>query len=228
MTQFKDKSKKHNTNINSGLFTYPVLMASDILLYDTNFVPVGEDQKQHVEICRDIALRFNNLYGEDSFKIPEPYITSSGARIMDLQDPSKKMSKSNLNSNHLGVISILDSPQDINNKIKKAITDSENQIKFSNHKPAINNLLNIFCAIKNLDQDSCESYFKNKNYGELKKILSQEIINLLTPIQDKYHELSRKENQDYINQLILSGQQKASELAQKKLKLIKNKIGFCF
>jgi tryptophanyl-tRNA synthetase len=220
MTQFKDKSKKYHENVNAGLYTYPVLMAADILLYDTDLVPVGIDQKQHVEIARDIANRFNSIYGE-SFKLPDAYINPVGAKIMDLQEPNKKMSKSNINS---GVIFLFDSPEIINNKIKRAVTDSDNKIFFDESKPGVSNLLNIFSAAKNISLEETENIFKNKNYGELKNQTARAIIDLLSPIQEKYKKLSQ--NQNYLDKIILQGKQKASERAAKKLKEIKNKIGF--
>ena len=218
MTQFKDKSRKHSDNINAGLFTYPVLMAADILLYNTDFVPTGADQKQHVELCRNIAQRFNNIYGE-IFKIPEPYINKTGARIMNLQEPNKKMSKSDQD----GVIFLFDEPNVILNKIKKAVTDSDNKIFYSEQKPGISNLLNIYACAKNISINDAEKYFIDKNYGELKKIIGEAVLELIEPIQKKYLELEK--NKDYVDSLIKKGAERASNLARKKLYKIKKKIG---
>lgn len=218
MTQFKDKSKKHSDNINAGLFTYPVLMAADILLYDADFVPTGADQKQHIEICRDIAQRFNNIYG-DVFKIPEPLINKTGARIMNLQEPNKKMSKSDQD----GVVFLFEDKNIILNKIKKAVTDSDSKIYFSDEKPGISNLLNIYACTRNIDINQAEDYFINKNYGELKKVVGEAVVELLEPIQKRYSELAKEK--DYIDQLIKSGAERAKRITQKKLYKIKKKIG---
>ena len=218
MTQFKDKSKKHSDNINAGLFTYPVLMAADILLYGADFVPTGADQKQHIEICRNIAQRFNNIFG-DIFKIPEPLINKTGARIMNLQEPNKKMSKSDQD----GVIFLFEEKNVILNKIKKAVTDSGNKICFAEEKPGVSNLLNIYASAKNLDISQAENYFANKNYGELKKIVGEAVIELLEPIQKKYLELEKEK--DYVDNLIKIGAERARKLAQKKLYKVKKKIG---
>lgn len=218
MTQFKDKSKKHSDNINAGLFTYPVLMTADILLYDADLVPTGADQKQHIEICRDIAQRFNNIYG-DIFKIPEPLINKTGARIMNLQEPNKKMSKSDQD----GVVFLFEDKNIILNKIKKAVTDSDNKIYFSDEKPGISNLLNIYACAKNIDINKAEDYFIDKNYGELKKIVGEAVVELLEPIQKRYSELAKEK--DYIDKLIKSGAERAKKIAQKKLYKIKKKIG---
>ncbi len=218
MTQFKDKSQKHSDNINAGLFTYPVLMAADILLYDTDLVPTGLDQKQHVEICRDIAQRFNNLYGE-TFKIPQPLINKNGAKIMNLQEPNKKMSK----SDESGTIFLLDEPNVIMNKIKKSVTDSDNKIIYSEDKPGISNLLEIYCCCKNISISEAENLFADKNYGQFKICVAKAIIELLEPIQKKYKEL--EQNKDYVDALIKSGMEKASRIAYKKLEKVKRKVG---
>lgn len=218
MTQFKDKSQKHSDNINAGLFTYPALMAADILLYDTDFVPTGQDQKQHVELCRDIAQRFNKLYGE-TFKIPQPLIKSIGAKIMNLQDPTKKMSKSEEN----GTIFLLDEPNVIMNKIKKSVTDSDNRIICTKDKPGITNLLEIYCCCKNISISEAENLFADKNYGQFKISVAEAVIELLEPIQKKYKEL--EQNKDYVDALIKSGMEKASRIAYKKLEKVKRKVG---
>lgn len=218
MTQFKDKSQKHSDNINAGLFTYPVLMAADILLYDADFVPIGADQKQHIEICRDIAQRFNKIYG-DTFKLPEPIINKNGARIMNLQQPDKKMSKSETS----GTIFLFDEPNEIMNKVKRAVTDSDNKIIYSQDKPGISNLLNIYCSAKNISIEQAQNFFADKNYGQFKTIVAQAIIELIDPIQKKYKELAQ--NKDYIDKLIKIGMEKASNIAYKKLDKVKRKVG---
>lgn len=218
MTQFKDKSQKHSDNINAGLFTYPVLMAADILLYDAEYVPTGADQKQHVEICRDIANRFNQIYG-DTFTVPEPLINESGAKIMNLQQPEKKMSK----SDDTGVIFLFDEPNLIMNKIKRAVTDSDSKIYCSPDKPGITNLLKIYSSAKKISIEQTEKFFSDKNYGQLKTYVGEAVIELLEPIQKKFVELQNEK--DYIDKLILTGKQRASEIAHKKLQKVKRKIG---
>ena len=193
MTQFKEKSLSHADNINAGLFTYPVLMAADILLYQTDLVPVGEDQRQHLEITRDIASRFNGIYG-DVFKIPEAYIGKVGARIMALQDPNRKMSKSDENKNN--TIALLDEPAVIMNKIKRAMTDSENEVRYSEDKPGIRNLLDIYCAVTGESIQAAEKEFANAGYGTFKKAVGEAVVANLEPIQQKVKELEK--NQDYI------------------------------
>lgn len=221
MTQFKDKSLKHADNINAGLFTYPVLMASDILLYKANLVPVGEDQKQHLEITRDIAQRFNKLYGE-TFIIPEPYIRKSTARIMGLQDPTSKMSKSSTNVND--VIFLDDEPEVIMNKIKKAVTDSENIVKYDvENKPGISNLMCIYGAITGKNEKEIEEEFAGKGYGAFKTAVGEKIIERLKPVQEKYKELLK--NPEYIEEIYTKGARKARELASKTLEEVKSKIG---
>lgn len=221
MTQFKDKSLKHTDNINAGLFTYPVLMASDILLYKANLVPVGEDQKQHLEITRDIAQRFNKLYGE-TFIIPEPYIRKSTARIMGLQDPNSKMSKSATNVND--VIFLDDEPEVIMNKIKKAVTDSENIVKYDvENKPGISNLMCIYGAITGKNEKEIEEEFAGKGYGAFKTAVGEKIIERLKPVQEKYKELLK--NPEYIEEIYTKGARKARELASKTLEEVKSKIG---
>ena len=186
MTQFKDKSKK-NVNFSAGLFTYPVLMAADILAYDADIVPVGIDQKQHVEITRDIALRFNKKYGE-TFKIPEPLISDSGTKIMDLVNPEIKMSKSN--ENQKGVIRLLDDPETIRKKIMSATTDSGCEVKFDPiNKPGVSNLMNIYVSLTNKTLDEVEKEFSNSNYGEFKKAVADVVVEELVKIQNKYNEI---------------------------------------
>ena len=185
MTQFKDKSKKQD-NVKVGLFDYPVLMAADILLYDADFVPVGEDQRQHLEITRDIAKRFNTTYNEEIFKLPEGFITENGARIMSLQDPTKKMSKSDSNTN--GFISLLDPRETIIKKFKKAVTDSENIVKYSDEKPGIQNLINIYSAITGKTYNEIEKEFEGCGYGQFKQAVGNAVADTLEPIQKRYYD----------------------------------------
>lgn len=222
MTQFKEKSQKHAENINAGLFTYPVLMAADILLYQTDLVPVGEDQRQHLEIARDIALRFNNIYG-DVFKIPEGYIPKAGARIMGLQDPTKKMSKSE-SDNDNNVIHILDDLNQITNKIKRSVTDSDNEVRYSPEKPGISNLLNIYCAITGKTIEQAEKDFVGKGYGDFKSAVAEVVVSELRPVQERFKELSA--DKSYIDDVIKNGADKANYLAQKTLRKVQKKVGF--
>lgn len=222
MTQFKEKSQKHSENINAGLFTYPVLMAADILLYQTDLVPVGEDQRQHLEIARDIALRFNNLYG-DVFKIPEGYINKVGARIMGLQEPSKKMSKSEKDNDN-NVIYLLDDLNLIRNKIKRSVTDSDNCVKYSEDKPGIGNLLNIYCAVTEKTIEEAEKEFDGKGYGFFKEAVADVVVDEIRPIQERFKQLSA--DKDYIDGVIKSGAEKASYIANKTLRKVYKKIGF--
>lgn len=222
MTQFKEKSQKHADNINAGLFTYPTLMAADILLYQADLVPVGEDQRQHLEITRDIALRFNNIYG-DVFKVPEAYIGKVGARIMGLQEPKKKMSKSE-SDNDNNVIYLLDDINVIANKIKRSVTDSDNEIKFSEDKPGISNLINIYCSVTNKSIEETEKEFSGKGYGFFKSAVADVVVDEIKPIQDKYKQL--KEDKEYIDKVIKEGAEKASYIANKTLRKVYKKIGF--
>lgn len=220
MHQFKEKSK-NKENFTAGLFTYPVLMASDILIYDTDYVPVGIDQKQHVELARDIAIRFNNKYG-DTFKVPEPVISSTGTKIMDLIAPTKKMSKSSDNQN--GVIRLLDDPEIIRKKIMKATTDSESIVRFDEeNKPGISNLINIYSALTNKSIDEIENEFKDANYGTFKKCVCDVVIEELSKIREKYFEYL---NSDIIDKILEEGRQKSRMYAKAKYEAVKNKIGF--
>lgn len=220
MHQFKEKSK-NKENFTAGLFTYPVLMASDILIYDTHYVPVGIDQKQHVELARDIAIRFNNKYG-DTFKVPEPVISSTGTKIMDLITPTKKMSKSSDNQN--GVIRLLDDPEIIRKKIMKATTDSESIVRFDEeNKPGISNLINIYSALTNKSIDEIENEFKDANYGTFKKCVCDVVIEELSKIREKYFEYL---NSDIIDKILEEGRQKSRMYAKAKYEAVKNKIGF--
>ncbi len=220
MTQYKDKVSHHQDNINTGLLTYPVLMASDILLYQTDLVPVGQDQKQHLELCRDIAIRFNNLYG-DVFKVPDPYIPEVGARVMSLQEPSKKMSKSDINPNNY--IALLDTPDMIRRKVKRAVTDSDNSIFYREDKEGICNLLTIYSCLANEKIQFTEERFKRKGYGELKSEVAEIIIDTLNPIRDKYNYLI--ENMDYVENIYAEGANKAYELSTLTLEKVKSKLG---
>lgn len=221
MTQFKDKSAKHADNINSGLFTYPVLMAADILLYQADLVPVGEDQKQHLEITRDIAQRFNSIYGE-TFKIPEAYIQGVAARVMGLQDPSSKMSKSSKIENDS--IFLDDEPEVILKKFKKSVTDSENIVRYDiQNKPGISNLISIYSAITGKSKEDIENEFTGKGYGEFKTAVAESVIEELRPLQEKYKNL--KDNPDYLEKIYRKGAEKSHAIAHKTLKDVYKKIG---
>jgi tryptophanyl-tRNA synthetase len=221
MTQFKDKSKKHADNINAGLFTYPVLMAADILLFQSDVVPVGSDQKQHLEITRDIAERFNSIYG-DVFTIPEPYIGKVGARIMSLQEPSKKMSKSDENPN--ASIYLMDDPDTIIRKFKRAVTDSDNEIRYSEEKPGIRNLIDIYSSATGKTIPEIEKEFASSGYGDFKLAVGEAVVSLLKPIQDKFAELSK--DKAYINSIIKNNADKANYYANKTLRKVQKKVGF--
>lgn len=220
MTQFKDKSRKNADNINAGLFTYPVLMAADILLYDSDEVPVGEDQMQHLEIARDIAKRFNNIYG-DTFKIPRGDLTPT-LRIMGLQDPNSKMSKSG--ENPLDAIYILDTKEEVENKIKKAVTDSDAKIYLDKeNKPGIYNLLLIYSEFKGIDINKAAEYFKDSSYKDFKEEVAKAVNEKLEPIRKKY--LKIYEDEEYIKKVLDDGKNKANEIANKKIEEVYKKIG---
>ncbi len=221
MTQFKDKSAKHADNINTGLFTYPVLMAADILLYQADLVPVGKDQMQHLEITRDIANRFNGIYG-DVFTIPEGYVGKSGAKIMSLQDPSKKMSKSDENPN--ASIFLLDDKDTVMRKFKKAVTDSDGVIAYSDNKPGIKNLIDIYCAVTTKTPDEAVKEFAGLGYGALKEIVGEAVVAELAPLQARFEELGK--NKDYIDRIIKDNAAEASYYANKTLRKVKKKVGF--
>ena len=220
MTQFKEKSAKHADNINAGLFTYPVLMAADILLYQTDFVPVGKDQKQHLEITRDIAERFNSIYG-DVFTIPEPYIGKAGAKIMSLQDPSKKMSKSDENIN--GSIYLMDDPDTIARKCKRAVTDSGSEVRYSEQKPGVSNLLEIYSGCLGKSMEEAEKDFAGKGYGDFKTGVAEAVISVLKPLQEEDNRLQKEK--DYIDSLIKENDEKAAYFANKTLRKVKKKLG---
>ena len=219
MTQFKEKSK-NKENVSVGLFTYPILMASDILLYDADVVPTGIDQKQHVELARNLAERFNKKYG-DTFKIPEPLIPKIGAKIKDLQEPTKKMSKSS--TNQKGIIYLLDDETTIRKKIMSAVTDSEGKVYFDEEKkPGISNLLTIYSYFKNISIKETEEYFKDYNYGNLKKEVADILVENLTKIQDKYNQII---NSEELDKILDEGKRITNEYAKKKYEEIRKKVG---
>ena len=220
MTQFKDKSKNMK-NINSALFSYPVLMAADILLYNADLVPVGADQKQHLELARDLAGRFNTKYS-DTFNIPEPFIPEKGARIMSLQEPNKKMSKSDENMNN--IISLLDSESQVIKKINRSVTDSDNKILCKNDKAGISNLLNIYASVSGKSIIELEQEYDGKSYSKFKSDLSENIIQLLKPIQVKYNEIIN--DKKWLEDLLISGSEKASFIARKTMSKVYRKVGF--
>ena len=221
MTQFKDKCAKHADNINAGLFTYPSLMAADILLYQTDLVPVGEDQRQHMELTRDIAQRFNGIYG-DVFKVPDAYIGKVGARVMALQEPTKKMSKSDENQNN--IITLMDDPKVIMNKMKRAMTDSDTEVRFAEEKPGISNLLSIYCAVTGKTIAESEKEFAGVGYGTFKTAVGEAVVAELEPVQKRVKELEA--NKDYLDAIIKSGAEKASRLADRTLTKVQKKVGF--
>ena len=215
MTQFKDKSAKHADNINAGLFTYPVLMAADILLYQADVVPVGNDQKQHLEITRDIAERFNNIYG-DVFTIPEGYYGKVGARIMSLQDPSRKMSKSDENPN--ASIYLLDDPDTIMRKCKRAVTDSEGQILYRDEQPGVKNLIDIYSACLGKTPEETVREFDGKGYGDFKIAVGEAVVSVLKPLQDEVARLEK--DKAYLDGIIKANAEKAGYFANKTLRKV--------
>ena len=221
MTQFKEKSQKSDENLNSGLFTYPVLMASDILLYGTDVVPVGDDQKQHLELARDVAQRFNFKYS-DTFKIPEPLIKDFGARIMSLQNPESKMSKSDSNEN--SYILLLDSSDAIRRKIKRAVTDTIGVVAYNDDQLGIKNLLTIYSIFSGKDMADIIEQYKGQGYGTFKEELAEVIIAGLTPIQERYNEIRNDKN--YLEKVYTEGAIKAQYEAEKTLRKVYKKVGF--
>ena len=221
MTQFKDKSAKHADNINAGLFTYPVLMAADILLYQADVVPVGIDQMQHLELTRDLAQRFNNIYG-DVFTVPEAYIGKVGAKIMSLQDPTKKMSKSDENPN--ASIYLMDDPDTIMRKFKRAVTDSEAQILYRDEQPGIKNLIDIYCACTGKTPDEVVKEFDGQGYGVFKPAVGEAVVSVLKPLQDEVARLSKEKA--YIDGIIKNNGEKAQYFANKTLRKVQKKVGF--
>jgi len=220
MTQFKDKSAKHKDNITAGLFTYPVLMAADILLYQTDLVPVGADQKQHVELCRDIAQRFNGVYSP-TFTQPEPFIPKMGARIMSLGNPENKMSKSDPD----GCIYLMDKPEDVMRKFKRAVTDSETLVKFDPaNKPGISNLLTIYCTATGKSLEEAEDEFAGQGYGVFKPAVGEAVVELMRPIREEAERLLS--DKAYLEGVYRDGAQKAQYMANKTLSKVYRKIGF--
>lgn len=221
MTQFKDKSAKHADNINAGLFTYPVLMAADILLYQADVVPVGIDQMQHLELTRDIATRFNNIYG-DVFTIPDAYIGKVGAKIMSLQDPAKKMSKSDENPN--GSIYLMDDPDTIMRKCKRAVTDSEASVAYRDEQPGVKNLIDIYSACTGKTPAEVVREFEGRGYGDFKMAVGESVISVLKPLQDRVKELEK--DKSYIDSVIKNNSEKAQYFANKTLRKVQKKVGF--
>ena len=221
MTQFKDKSAKNADNINGGLFTYPALMAADILLYQADYVPVGEDQKQHCELTRDVAIRFNNLYGE-TFKVPEPYIPKVGARIMSLSNPESKMSKSDPG----GCVFLLDKPEDIARKFKRAVTDSDTErcVHFDpEHKPGVSNLMNIYSSVTGRSFEEIEREFDGQGYGVFKPAVGEAVVEALRPIREEAERMIA--DKAYLQQVYTDGAQRASFVARRTLRKVYKKVG---
>ncbi|GGZ14059.1 tryptophan--tRNA ligase [Shewanella fodinae] len=224
MTQFKDKSQRHANNVNVGLFDYPVLMAADILLYQANLVPVGQDQKQHLELTRDIAIRFNNAYG-DTFTVPEPFIPELGAKVMALQEPTKKMSKSDDNRNN--VIGLLEDPKAVMKKLKKAMTDSEEPpvVRFDvENKPGVSNLLSLMSGVTGESVQTLEAQFEGKMYGHLKTAAGDAVVAMLEPLQQRYQQY--RQDTSFLNQILHEGAEKARVRANATLKSTYDKLGF--
>ena len=223
MTQFKDKSAKHADNVNAGLFTYPSLMAADILLYKADLIPVGADQKQHLEITRDIAARFNNIYG-DVFTIPDGFIPKVGARVMSLQEPTKKMSKSDENVN--AWVAILDKPEDIMRKFKRAVTDSEAEVAFRDGKDGVNNLMGIYSAVTGKSLEKITEEFAGKGYGDFKTAVGEAVVEELRPVRERFDELMK--NRDFLTETWRKGAENAEKLANRTLSKVMKKIGFIY
>jgi len=221
MTQFKEKADKQKEQVSVGLFTYPALMAADIVLYDTDLVPVGEDQKQHLEYTRDLVQRVNKLYGDDTLKMPTPSIPQVGARVMGLDDPTKKMSKSEDKPNH--AVNLLDPPKVILKKIKRATTDSLRDIRFDEERPGVYNLLSIYQAFTGQSQAESESHFAGKGYGDLKKELGEVVVEGLKPIQTRYAELTA--DPAYLDSLLAQSADKIRPIAERTLKRVQEKVG---
>lgn len=221
MTQFKDKSRKHTDNINAGLYSYPVLMAADILLYDTALVPVGDDQKQHLELTRDVAQRFNSVHGE-IFKIPEPFIPPVGARVMGLQTPEAKMSKSDVNEGN--GIYLLDEPKRITKKIKRAVTDSDSVVKASDDKPGVTNLLNIFSAVTGRSIAELEADYGDSGYGRFKTDCAEAVVAFMEPMQARYQEIMQ--DAAWLDQILAKSAAAARERGNRKLRQVHEALGF--
>lgn len=218
MTQFKEKGRKQRENVNVGLFDYPVLMASDILLYRTDLVPVGEDQKQHLELTRDVAMRFNRDYGE-TFRIPEPFIPKVGARIMSLSDPLKKMAKSDENPN--GTIALLDDADTIRRKLKRAVTDSGTEVRFDTSRPAVTNLLTIYQILTQKTPHEIEEHFAGKGYAQLKGELAEVVVEFLQPFQERFHSI----NDEELDRILEQGRERASNVARATMEEVKTRLG---
>lgn len=221
MTQFKDKSEKHPENVNVGLFAYPMLMAADILLYQANYVPIGVDQKQHLEITRNIADRFNGLYGE-TFTLPEPFIGKTGAKIMSLQEPTKKMSKSDTNAK--AFISVLDDTDTIVRKIKSAVTDSEARVYYAEGKDGVNNLMGIYSCCTGKDFAEIEKEFDGKGYGDFKAAVAEAVAAELAPVREEFNRLIA--DKSYLNACMEAGAQKAARVANRTLRKAMKRVGF--
>ena len=221
MTQFKDKSAKHADNINAGLFTYPCLMAADILLYNADYVPIGADQKQHLELARNVAERFNGLYSP-TFVVPEGLIPKTGARIMSLQDPTKKMSKSDENT--AGFITMLDTPNQIMKKFKRAVTDSEACVRYSEGKDGINNLMGIYSCITGKSYEEIEKEFEGRGYGDFKTAVGEAVVAELEPIQKRYNELIR--DKAYLEKCYSEAAPRAEAIARRTLQKVMKKVGY--
>lgn len=221
MTQFKDKAASHADNVNAGLFTYPCLMAADILAYQADLVPVGADQKQHLELTRNIAVRFNGVYG-DTFRVPDPYIPKAGARVMSLQEPGKKMSKSDTNAN--AWVAVLDKPEDVMRKFKRAVTDSEACVRYAEGKDGINNLMGIYAVMTGKSFAEIEREFEGKGYGDFKMAVGESVVNALRPIQERYQELIK--DKAYLEKCYTESAQTALRISQRTLDKAMRKIGY--
>lgn len=221
MTQFKDKSARHADNVNVGLFSYPTLMAADILLYQADYVPIGDDQKQHLELTRDIAERFNGIYG-DTFVLPKPFIGKAGARVRSLQEPEKKMSKSD--PNEKSFISMLDAPEAIVKKIKSAVTDSEACVRYAEGKDGVNNLMGIYSCCTGMDFEAIEAEFAGKGYGDFKAAVAEAVVEQLRPIREEYERLMA--DKAYLTECAAQGAEKAQRVAYKTLAKVMRKVGF--
>ncbi len=220
MTQFKQKSQQHADNITSGLFTYPVLMAADILLYQADAVPVGADQKQHVELCRDVAQRFNGIYG-DVFTLPEPFIPKIGARVMSLADPANKMSKSDPD----GCVFLMDAPDAVRRKFKRAVTDCDSSVRFDREaKPGVSNLLTIFCAATGSTLEQAEAEFAGQGYGAFKSAVADAVIALTDPIRTESQKLMQ--DKAYLENIYRDGAARAAAIARRTLRKVYKKVGF--
>ncbi len=220
MTQFKDKSAKHADNVNAGLFTYPALMAADILIYNADLVPVGVDQKQHLEMTRNVAQRFNNLYSP-TFTLPEPYISKTGAKIMSLQEPDKKMSKSDTNVN--GFVLMTDDEATIMRRFKRAVTDSDGVVRAGDDKPGVTNLMSIYSSLTGKNFETIEKEFEGQGYGVFKEAVAQSVIDTFKPIQEEYHRIL--DDKAYLDGVLANGAEKASRIADRMVRKVYKKVG---